>query len=283
MFAIVLVEWPTDPSRHFIAYASAKAALVRTTETVADEMKTFGWMGSTERMSASSPTDGAGRGSVYYRHAGRIPLASRISLEARRRMFDRFMSEMRPTAETRILDVGVTSDTQHPESNFFEQLYPHRDRITAVGTEDGSHLVASYPGLRYQQVTPAAPLPFPDAAFDVVFSNAVIEHVGSRTSQQAFVNELRRVGRAFFVTTPNRWFPIEHHTGVPLLHYLPPRAYRGILNRTRLRYWADEAHLHILTARSFRRLFPPSAAVRIVGVRTLGVTSNLIAVGRGGR
>ena len=90
-----------------------------------------------------------------------------------------------------------------------------------MGTEDGSHLEERYPGLSYKQVQPGDPLPFRDAEFDVVFSNAVLEHVGSRSAQAAFVRELCRVGKAFFITTPNRWFPIEHHTGLPMLHYLP--------------------------------------------------------------
>ena len=48
-----------------------------------------------------------------------------------------------------------------------------------MGTEDGSHLSLRYPGLSYRQVHPGDPLPFRDHEFDVVFSNAVLEHVGS--------------------------------------------------------------------------------------------------------
>ena len=67
----------------------------------------------------------------------------------------------------------------------------------------------------------ACALPFPDGAFDVVHSNAVIEHVGGRERQEAFVREALRVGRRVFLTTPNRWFPIEVHTRLPLVHWLP--------------------------------------------------------------
>jgi len=231
-------------------------------------------------MNVPPRADNVATGSVYYQHSGTLPLASSISLRARRRMFQLFMTNLAPTAETRVLDVGVTSDSVYPESNYFERWYPHPDRITAVGTEDGSHLVAGYPGLKYHQVTAGAPLPFADGAFDVVFSNAVIEHVGSRASQQAFVRELLRVGRAFFVTTPNRWFPVEHHTGIPLLHYLPASLYRATLRRTRFSYWADEGHLNMLTPRTFHSLFPPPSDARILRITTLGATSNLAAVGR---
>src|SRR4029079_8533354 len=77
-----------------------------------------------------------------------------------------------------------------------------------------------YPHVPYVQGDACA-LPFEDGAFDVVFSNAVIEHVGDRERQRAFVSEAIRVGRRAFITTPNRRFPIEVHTRLPLVHWLP--------------------------------------------------------------
>jgi SAM-dependent methyltransferase len=195
-------------------------------------------------------------------------------------MFTRFMEFVRPGAQTRVLDVGVTSDSTQAESNYFEHMYPHPENITCVGTEDGSHLVSQYPGLVYERVQAEDPLPFGDSEFDVVFSNAVLEHVGSRGAQSAFVRELCRVGKAFFITTPNRWFPIEHHTGLPLVHYLPPHVFRGLLRGTRYSHWADESNLNILTASEFRELFPSSATVEIRTIRLAGLPSNLVAFGR---
>jgi SAM-dependent methyltransferase len=198
-------------------------------------------------------------------------------------MFHLFMDVFRPGPETRILDVGVTSDATYKESNYFEQMYPYPRNITCVGTEDGSHLALRFPGLVYRQVEPDAPLPFRDAEFDIVFSNAVLEHVGSRTSQAAFVRDLCRVGNSFFITTPDRRFPFEHHTGLPLLHYLPAPLFRAVLRRTRYHQWAEESNLNILTAGELERLFPSNACVRVRSVRLGGVPSNLVAFGRVGR
>ena len=61
-------------------------------------------------------------------------------------------------------------------------------------------------------------LPFPDKSFDLVFSNAVIEHVGNIVEQQKFLHEHDRVGRNWVLTTPNRLFPIESHTQVMFFH-----------------------------------------------------------------
>ena len=218
--------------------------------------------------------------SAYYQHTGGLPLASRLSLGVRRKLFAMFMDSFRPGPDTSVLDVGVTSDTRFAESNFFERMYPYPHRIVCVGTEDGSHLQHSYPGLTYLQVTAGQNLPFENREFDVVFSNAVVEHAGGVEAQRRFIAELCRVGNAFFVTTPSRWFPIEHHTGLPLLHYLPAPAFRAVISKTRFRYWAEEANLNILAARSFRRLFPDSALPQIRRVRLAGLTSNLVALGR---
>jgi SAM-dependent methyltransferase len=128
-------------------------------------------------------------------------------------------------------------------------------------------------------VTPGQPLPFADRSFDIVFSNAVVEHAGGTQAQQRFVGEVCRVGRAFFITTPNRWFPFEHHTGLPLIHCLPPRVFRRVIARTRYRYWADEAHLSMLDARSFPRLFPPGSTPALHRIRLGPFTSNLAALG----
>jgi SAM-dependent methyltransferase len=194
-------------------------------------------------------------------------------------MFRAFMDEMRPGPETRVLDVGVTSDQDHAESNYFERLFPYPQNLTCVGTEDGAHLERRYPGVKYTRVRPHEPLPFADRAFDIVFSNAVIEHVGSRADQAAFARELCRVGRAFFITTPDRRFPIEHHTGLPLLHYLPPPTYRAVLRRTRYRYWSDERNLNILTPGGFAGLLPRDIDVRVRIIRWLGLPTNIIAFG----
>jgi SAM-dependent methyltransferase len=217
--------------------------------------------------------------STYYRHSRYVPLASRLSFRVRQQIFRRFMTAFAPDVATSILDVGVTSDTRQQESNYFERFYPYPNQVTAVGTEDGSHLTGQFRGLRYQTVASGDSLPFSTNQFDIVFSNAVLEHTGGRASQAAFLKEVCRVGRRFFITTPNRWFPIEHHTGLPLLHFLPCATYRGILANTAYRYWADEAHLNILSSGSLRQMLPAGAKGRVETVRLFGLSSNLIALG----
>jgi hypothetical protein len=218
----------------------------------------------------------------YYNVALPGSLPTRVSARQRRRMFAAFLSAMTPAAKHGIADVGVASDRTHDHSNYFEAWYPYKSKITAVGLEDASFLERQYPGLRFIRAS-ALDLPLADRSFDFVHSSAVIEHVGSAANQARFLHELWRIAkRGIFVTTPNRWFPIELHTVLPLLHYLPPPHYRRLLDRIGLCFFAEEGNLNLMSRRT---LLAASAAAGIPrcsirSVRLLGLASNLILVAR---
>jgi trans-aconitate methyltransferase len=185
-------------------------------------------------------------------------LAARISLRNRQRKFRLFMERVRPTPQTTIVDVGVAdapfgAQAGHAATyNFLEAMYPWRNRITAVSIDELPHFAEAFPEVRVVRADGRS-LPFADEEFDVGFSNAVIEHLGDRESQQAFVAELCRVSKQVFVTTPNRWFPVEVHTLLPLVHWLPARARERLIGLTGR---ADVQGLRPLGPREFRSLFP---------------------------
>lgn len=67
----------------------------------------------------------------------------------------------------------------------------------------------------------ATALDFDDQSFDIVFSNSVIEHLYTFEQQQKMATEVQRVGKTYFIQTPNYWFPIEPHWVFPFFQYLP--------------------------------------------------------------
>ena len=193
-------------------------------------------------------------------------VASRVSMRSRERKLELFLELMRPSPETSVVDVGVTDAPFGAGStdNFFEALYPWPERVTGVGHTDLARFAAAFPSVRAVRAD-GRELPFADREFDLGFSNAVVEHVaGGRAGQQRFVHELCRVSKRVFVTTPNRLFPLEVHTLLPFVHWLPASARERVIP-------FDDV-LDPLGPKAFRSLFPYS-------VRVLNRGMTLIAIG----
>jgi SAM-dependent methyltransferase len=178
--------------------------------------------------------------------SGSLPV--RIAAWQRRRMFERFLGCFNlPDDDTSILDLGATSERTYAASNYLEAWYPRKDRITASGIDDAQFLEEMYPGIRFVQAD-ACNLQFDDRSFDVVHAAAVIEHVGSADRQIKMISETARVAnRGFFITTPNRWFPIEFHTVLPVVHWLPKRHFRTLMRATGRSFFAEESNLNLMS------------------------------------
>jgi SAM-dependent methyltransferase len=130
---------------------------------------------------------------------------------SRRTKMRDFLAEV-PTGST-VLDAGVTAVNEASrDTNYFLTHYS-RDPSTycGLGVENMAPLRARFPKFRIEQYA-GGKMPFADREFDFVFSNAVIEHVGSDSDQVLFLAEMLRVARRVYFTTPNRWFPVELHS-----------------------------------------------------------------------
>lgn len=179
------------------------------------------------------------------------------------------------TPQTRILDVGGTA------LNW--SLIAARPSITLLNLPSAgeAHVVGD-----------GRSLPFRDRSFDIVFSNSVIEHISTAEDQQRFADEVRRTGRAYWVQTPDRRFPVEPHLVTPFLHWLPKKVRVAIARRFTLwslierpsrdrwefyiRHCAEEVRL--LDVRELQTMFPEA---RIIRERFLGWSKSLIAVADG--
>jgi ubiquinone/menaquinone biosynthesis C-methylase UbiE len=215
---------------------------------------------------------------AQYNFAKPDSLAVRVAAYARRRMYERFLSDAAVQPSETLLDVGVTSDQTYEASNYVEAWYPHKDKITAVGLDDATFLEIRFPGLTYRKAD-GRNLPFLPNSFDVVHSSAVLEHVGSFDEQRRFLEELVRVARrVVFLTTPNRWYPVEFHSLLPLVHWLPKPWFRRLLRGTKYHFFSLEENLNLLDRAEIGRLCRGLDAerVNISSQRLLGWPSNLL-------
>ena len=196
--------------------------------------------------------------------------------ERRFRLFDQLVGGMpRPL---RIIDIGGTT-------RYWEQRgWAGRDdvTITLVNLEAEPQ--------RYENILSTAGdatnlSEHADDAFDIAFSNSVIEHLFTLEAQRRMADEIRRVAPAYWVQTPNFWFPVEPHFLVPGWQWLPEGTRASILQRRGVG-WAGrtpdrDAALHVIReTRLLRRgelagLFP---GAKIVPERIGGLVKSWTAV-----
>ncbi len=201
-------------------------------------------------------------------------LLRRFSQRSRRKKFELYHRVFEPRPRDRVLDVGAAGDVFSRYT--FEDVYPYPQRIVGGGYEFAEVVSARehYPASAYA-VFDGCAIPFPDQSFDLVFSNAVIEHILGEGRQEAFAREIMRVGRSWFVTTPNYWFPFESHHHLPFFQFLP-RTLQMYYNRLLGTHIAKGTvqELGLLSARRLKQLFPTS---RIAGVRVTVWPETLVA------
>lgn len=178
--------------------------------------------------------------------------AHKISAYNRSKKWGLFLKEIAPTQAMRVLDVGFSEEEYSSNDNFIEKHYPHPEMLTALGIDIPVKFKKRYPKITAVHYDGSA-FPFEDKTFDVLWSNAVIEHVGDRNKQLFFLKEIRRVSKKAFITTPNRFFPIEVHTRTPLLHYLPEKIFDKYLTLIGKR-WATSEHIRLLSLADIKAL-----------------------------
>jgi hypothetical protein len=197
----------------------------------------------------------------------------------RRHRMKLFYATLRPSSQTRLLDIGGAPNTWLDESQYDTKFpitlinlrYPDRHMLTDA---------------RFTPVDgDATNLPFSDSSFDIAFSNSVIEHVTTWERQQAFASEARRVATNLWIQTPARSFPVEPHLLAPFFQYLPRRLQLrmarhftlwGLMTKpTRALVVEMLSDIRLLTYSEMKQLFPDCL---ILKERALGLTKSYIAV-----
>jgi SAM-dependent methyltransferase len=220
-------------------------------------------------------------------------IAEAVSRRARAKRAAIFRNLFTPGAETRVLDLGsgggahisavLKGTPVRPANVYVADIKP-------ASVERGSREYGYTPVL----IAEDGVLPFPDGFFDIVYCSSVIEHVTvpkrmvwtlrsgrlfreqAFARQKAFADEIRRVGKHFFVQTPYKHFPIEAHSWLPLLAWLPRSLLIDTLravNPIWIRQTAPDWHL--LDRKQLARLFE---GARIIDEKFFGLTKSIMAV-----
>lgn len=194
-----------------------------------------------------------------------VPKAASLSPRFRRKRFALFRTLLdRVQRPVRILDVGGT------EAFWDMMQFPGAEdvEITLFNIEETT--IVS-PGFKSVVGDARDMTRFRTGEFDVVFSNSVIEHLGTLAAQRQMAREVQRVGQRYFVQTPNKSFPVEPHFLFPFFQFFPLEIRVWLLMHFNLgwRKRTPDYHLarssveeiRLLTRSELRQLFPGASVV----------------------
>ncbi len=177
-----------------------------------------------------------------------------------------FRCYLQPSAQDKILDLGGGY------GDYFATIVPFRENVWVAEIDETILQRARQRGFQTALIPTDGMLPFPDQSFDVVHCNSVIEHVLVPEHRARLASEIQRVGRSWFIQTPNRNFFLEPHTRLPFAQYLP----RALLRYMRRVWGRDALGWRLLDRREMLSLFPGGELIR---ERFLGLTKSLVMVG----
>jgi SAM-dependent methyltransferase len=215
--------------------------------------------------------------------------SKRVREHFQRRRVELFLLLMQPHDGVSIVDIGGGDGT------FLGRVARHvtgRFVVADVGEDHVESIKARK--FEFVRLREDGGFPFDEGEFDIVLCNSVIEHVTLPKSdcirpmdinewtsrawcnQQRFAQELRRIGRRYFVQTPHRHFPIESHTWLPAVNYLNHNQTARLVEWTN-RYWVkpcDCADWNLLAAPEMQTLFP-DATIHVE--RLAGLPKSIVA------
>jgi len=181
-----------------------------------------------------------------------------LQATSRQKKFDLFMELFQPAFQDLVLDLGGA------DGSFFSWLYPWPEQIVAMDIQIDRLARLRRSSSSQPLLANGTRLPFADKTFDILWSNAVIEHVGTRDQQKRLAQEIQRVASSYFVTTPWRGFPIELHYKLPLYQFVPKRLQRACSRRVAIGWyrkgeWED---INLLWQHQLQELFPEARVIK---------------------
>ena len=208
---------------------------------------------------------------------------NRIILKKRKEMVDIINKYYEDDDLNDALDIGTTNDMKYRYSNYliknlknikvFKSISDQKINSTFFFTKSLNKSILEK--FSYEEIN--------QYSSDLVLSNATIEHVGSSTNQlQMISNIIKLTKKNFVLITPNRYHPIDFHTQIPLIHWLPKKIHRKILSLIGLKFYSKEENLNLLSTTDLINLLSNFDTIKyeVRYLNFLGFKSNCIIFGK---
>ena len=146
-----------------------------------------------------------------------------------------------------ILDIGTTSDTENKSSNFIIRNLKNVKNFYSI-SDQLITLPFFKKKLQKSIIENFSEYEIENFKSDLVVSNATIEHVGNYNNQKTMVSNMIKLSKKMvIISTPYRYHPLEFHTKIPFIHWLPKKIHRMILKKFNLVFYSKEENLNLLS------------------------------------
>ena len=178
----------------------------------------------------------------------------KIASDARNEFFNILKKNTKYSPKKSIIDIGTTPNLNDVQNIILAKIKDNKN-VTCLSNLNCKILHKKYPNIKKILIGDGRYNNLPNNSFDIVHSNATIEHVGSYKNQLLFVKECIRISKKFvFIQTPNRFYPIDFHTILPFIHWLPKNIHRKILRIFGLNFYSLEKNLNLLSESDLKNL-----------------------------
>ena len=172
----------------------------------------------------------------------------KILLHNRIKILKIFQRVIKVKKNYKILDVGASPLDIESENLFLKKFKNHK-YFTCLSNQNLDSIKNKFKNFSFL-IGDGRNMKFKKNSFDIVYSSATIEHIGNDIMQKKFIAECLRVSRKFiFITTPNKYYPIDFHTKIPLLHWLPHRIYTKVLKLMGDDFFRHKKNLNLISTR----------------------------------
>ena len=171
----------------------------------------------------------------------------KIANNARSEFFNILKRNTKYSKKNSIIDIGTTPSLDDIQNIILSKIKDNK-KVVCLSNLNCKILKKKYPNIKKILKGDGRNNKLPNDSFDIVHSNATIEHVGSYKNQLLFIKECLRISKKYvFIQTPNRFYPVDFHTIIPFIHWLPKKIHRKILKIIGLNFYSLEKNLNLLS------------------------------------
>lgn len=204
----------------------------------------------------------------------------KIANNARNEFFNILKRNTKYSKKNSIIDIGTTPSLDDIQNIILSKIKDNKN-VVCLSNLNCKILKKKYTNIKKILIGDGRNNKLPNNSFDIVHSNATIEHVGSYKNQLQFIKECIRISKKYiFIQTPNRFYPLDFHTILPFIHWLPKNIHRKILKAIGLDFYSLEKNLNLLSEKNLMNICKDLniKKFQIIKYKLFFLTSNLILI-----